>query len=90
MFGLTPLRSAVFNGHKEIVGLLVAEGADVNAKDDRGETPLDWAIQTNNPFGSAEIADLLRKHGGKAKTPDFAFTFLVITTHLRKARNRQK
>ncbi|MDC0065504.1 hypothetical protein OAK15_03490 [Verrucomicrobia bacterium] len=27
---------------------------------------------------------------GEGKTGDFAFTFLVITTHLRKARNRQK
>jgi ankyrin repeat protein len=29
----------------------------VNAKDDNGNTPLDWA--------EGEIADLLRKHGGK-------------------------
>jgi ankyrin repeat protein len=33
----------------------------VNAKDNAGTTPLDWAIG----FQRFEIADLLRKHGGK-------------------------
>ena len=31
------------------------------AKDDDGETPLDWAIQRDQ----TETVDLLRKHGGK-------------------------
>jgi len=38
--------------------LLIAKGADVNAKDLRDATPLDYAILS-------EIAELLRKHGGK-------------------------
>ena len=46
-------------GHKEIIELLIAAGADVNAKTKRGETPLDWAKKY------PETADLLRKHGGK-------------------------
>jgi len=33
----------------------------VYAKDNRGETPLDWAIRLKHP----ETAALLRKHGGK-------------------------
>ncbi|MDP6527192.1 MAG: hypothetical protein QGH15_23775, partial [Kiritimatiellia bacterium] len=46
--------------------LLIAKGADVNVKSNvRGvntnKTPLDWAIKQKH----AEIADLLRKHGGK-------------------------
>ncbi len=44
-------------GNKEIVELLIAGGTDVNAKDEDGRTPLDWAPK--------ETADLLRKHGGK-------------------------
>ncbi|MDP6915887.1 MAG: hypothetical protein QGF29_12380 [Verrucomicrobiota bacterium] len=39
----------------------MSKGADVNAKDEYGDTPLDWAIQFREP----ETADLLRKHGGK-------------------------
>ena len=41
----------------EVVELLNAKGADVNAKEWGGDTPLDWADE--------ETADLLRKHGGK-------------------------
>ena len=58
----TPLHHAAFEGYKEIAELLIAKGADVNAKDDRlRKTPLDQAIRHKHP----EIADLLRKHGGK-------------------------
>jgi ankyrin repeat protein len=46
---------------KEIAELLIAKGADVNAKDDNGATPLDLAVK----YQRTEIADLLRKHGGK-------------------------
>ena len=42
---------------KQIGELLIAEDANVNAKNERGETPLDWA--------EGETAELLRKHGGK-------------------------
>ena len=56
----TPLHWAAYRDHKEIVELLIAEGADVNAKD-AGTTPLDWAVYEDHP----EIADLLRKHGAK-------------------------
>jgi ankyrin repeat protein len=63
--GWTPLRKAAYYGHKEIVELLIANGADVNAMINKGamggmydgRTPLDEA--------AGEIADLLRKHGGK-------------------------
>ncbi len=63
--GATPLHYAVFFGHKETSELVIANGADVNAKivsgPKQGLTPLDAANETNHP----EIADLLRKHGGK-------------------------
>ena len=53
----TPLHSAADGGHTEVAELLIANGADVNAKDYDDKTPLDRADD--------EIADLLRKHGGK-------------------------
>ena len=59
--GITPLHAAAVGGRKEIAELLIAEGADVNVKNIVGDTPLDWAIGLKR----TEIADLLRKHGGK-------------------------
>jgi hypothetical protein len=90
--GMTPLHFAVVFSNKEIVELLIAEGADVNAKDDLGLTSLYHAVieevqkeivelliakgadvnamenDGGTPLtdaGDPEIADLLRKHGGK-------------------------
>jgi len=56
--GSTPLFLAALEGHKEVAELLIENGADVNVKS-YGKTPLDMA------YDSAELADLLRKHGGK-------------------------
>ena len=46
--------------------LLIAKGADVNARGFLGITPLDKAVgNTFNDKINAEVAALLRKHGGK-------------------------
>ena len=66
--GLTPLHNAA---SKEIAELLIANGADMNAMNDEGETPLDWASTgyENEPpedkIARKETTILLRKHGGK-------------------------
>ena len=57
--GWTPLHHAAARGHKEIVELLIAAGADVNPKNNF--LPLDGAIS----YKHTDIANLLRKHGGK-------------------------
>ena len=64
--GMTPLHYARRPSDKEIAELLISNGADVNLKNlvggpSAGLTPLDEALNE----GSGEIADLLRKHGGK-------------------------
>ena len=62
----TPLYLAASWGHKEMPELLIAKGADVNAKDFFDQTPLDSVtLPDNSNKNKAEIADLLRKHGGK-------------------------
>ena len=53
--------AAASEGQNEIAELLIAEGADVNVKNDEGETPIDMAIRLKR----TEAIDLLRKHGDK-------------------------
>ena len=55
------LIDAALEGNIEAVKQHLAAGADVNAKNNYGNTPLDVAIKRKR----TETADLLRKHGGK-------------------------
>tara|TARA_B110000196_G_scaffold150656_1_gene129963 strand:- start:1259 stop:1489 length:231 start_codon:yes stop_codon:yes gene_type:complete len=55
------LHAAASEGQNEIAELLISEGADVNVKNDEGETPIDMAIRLKR----TEAIDLLRKHGGQ-------------------------
>ena len=57
--GLTVLGHAAWGGHKEIAELLIAEGADVNAKRNTGVTPLHHAAWN----GHKEVAELLIANG---------------------------
>jgi ankyrin repeat protein len=57
--GDTPLIMAVAKGYEGVVKLLLENGANVNLADSQG-TPRAWAMRT----GHADIADLLRQHGG--------------------------
>ena len=57
----TALHYAVFGGQKEVAEILIANGADVNAKNFQSKSPLDFAVK----YKQTDIADLLRKHGAK-------------------------
>jgi ankyrin repeat protein len=65
------IRFAARGGDIKAVKEFLAAGADLNTKDKRGDTPLDIAellFEWESPEVKAakkEIADLLRKHGGK-------------------------
>jgi len=50
-------RYAASGVSRELVEFFVAKGADINAKDNQGRTPLWWAKRK----GSKEIVELLRK-----------------------------
>jgi len=56
-----PIHDAVNRGDLAAVQSELDKGANVNAKNEDGETPLDWA----NWSSHAETADLLCKHGAK-------------------------
>ena len=55
------IHHAASYGNIEAVKQYLADGVDVNAKDQDGKTPLDKAEHQER----TKIADLLRKHGGK-------------------------
>jgi|GEM_PF-4248613 len=57
---LTALHWAVIKGHKEAIHFLLLHGANPNAKDKTGCTPLHWAVRTNAP---PEIVSLLIDKG---------------------------
>jgi ankyrin repeat protein len=66
----TPLHIAAQTGDTDLVRLLVARGADLNAKDIYGRTPLDVAEQ----YGNKEAATLLSAVlNGRIRAPDEMF-----------------
>ena len=56
--GQTPLHSAASEGHLEMVSLLVQKGAEINAKDKSGQTPMDLA----NANQHQDVAKLLAEN----------------------------
>jgi ankyrin repeat protein len=65
----TPLHYAVWKGHRELVALLLAAGADVNARNTNehwGTTPLHAAAHANEKA----IALRLLEHGADAEARD--------------------
>tara|TARA_B100001173_G_C15500296_1_gene342791 strand:- start:5 stop:508 length:504 start_codon:yes stop_codon:yes gene_type:complete len=69
-WGMTPMHYAA---NAFIIRLLLDEGADINARDNEGKTPLDHAISVKSNFERTndwigfDSPDLIRKYGGKTK-----------------------
>jgi len=64
------LHLAAIRDHKEIIELLIAEGADLNAKTFGGVTPLHTAAG----IGRKEIAELLIANGADVNAKGFGGT----------------
>jgi len=62
--GLPPLAYAAEAGYADIVELLLAHGADPNARDTRGKTPLMWAAMVDT--SDDRIVRMLLAHGADA------------------------
>jgi ankyrin repeat protein len=58
--GETPLHLMGEFGNEDLVALLLAHGAEVNAKSKKGYSPLRVALIQ----GHKDIVELLRRHGG--------------------------
>jgi ankyrin repeat protein len=56
--GITPLHVAALSGQTQVVDLLLANKADVNARDGKGMTPLHLASES----GQTRVVDRLLKH----------------------------
>lgn len=57
----TPLHTAAIKGYGKIAALLLEKGADPNAKDKRGKTPLDYACR----YSHVKVAKVLLSKGIK-------------------------
>lgn len=70
--GGTALHISAFNGNAEAAGLLLKYGAQIDAKNDNGVTPLFYNClgYSANPAGAFETAKLLIKHGADVTTKD--------------------
>lgn len=62
--GRTALHFAASHGHRDMVGLLIGQGAQMNFQDDRGWTPLHYAAK----HGFLEVVKLLVESGADPTT----------------------
>jgi ankyrin repeat protein len=63
---ITPLMKACWDGEMDIAKYLIDQGANVNAADDQGATPLSNAVNRDRP----EFVQLLVDHGAKVNIKD--------------------
>ena len=89
--GATALHHAAFGGHRSVVQLLVARGADINAPDSQfGATPTGWAIEYLREMGgflAIELNDFA--HAIERGDVEWVRRFLKRFPALRHAKDTQ-
>ena len=84
--GLTPLHwAARCTIHKEVIEILIKNGADINVPERTGLTPLHWAVQ--NPNIPVQIVDLMVQKGGDIHVRTRNTKATLIETAIRHATN---
>ena len=61
--GTSPLITAVQDRNLELAGFLLSRGADANAGDEKGNTPLHYAVETRTGISGLEMMRLLLDQG---------------------------
>ena len=79
--GWTPLFWAAHEGHFDIAGYLIAQGATVDLRDQAGATPVMFAVWANKPA----VVKLLLEHGAATTEPKYGMTLLMLAAALRQA-----
>ena len=69
-FNRTSLHKAAQNGHKDVVELLISQGADVNATDMFGKMPIHFAAGEESKSSNLEIVKLLLEKGARLDKKD--------------------
>jgi len=89
--GATALHYAAFAGHRAVVQLLVAAGAEINAPDSQfGATPMGWAVEYLREMGgflAIELSDFA--HAIERGDVEWARRFLNRFPALRRANDTQ-
>jgi ankyrin repeat protein len=91
-----PLSAAARLGHRPVIDLMIAEGADVDAIDYRGETPLLFAIREGRPDGVLGLleagADVGAIDGARSNAFHQATRFAAqrLREHERRGRRKGK
>ena len=70
-YGWTPLMVAAYNNSCSIVKYLIENGADVNAVNYNGTTPLMYAKDAVIKYGETKVLDLLLKAGADRYIKDY-------------------
>ncbi|MFC1835791.1 ankyrin repeat domain-containing protein [Thermodesulfobacteriota bacterium] len=78
-YGWTALMEAAGDGHRKVVELLIAHGADVSPRDNKGKTALDWALLRGSSPRFLELVGELAKNWGACNATKYGLKFLKKT-----------